>query len=163
MAYEMKCCAGDEPRIDVSDDFINKNKLSINEEKAVEIFSGNSFFGFDKEVAADFLSFDKVKHIYKDEYVKLVESGEKEYKQIVDIKEAAQDFLDYMVFAWMKALDERGISASRSIQKLSAWMKILGRSDIADTLDDDDLYNPYGRPALRASCDKLDISYPDDL
>jgi hypothetical protein len=165
MSYEIKCCAGDEPRIEVTKEFVEKNKLSINTGKAKKILdnSDNDLFGFSTEVAIYYLPFEQSKEYFEDEYVKKVESGEEKCDAITDVMEAAQDFLDYLVFAWMKAMDERGISASRSIEKLSAWMKILGRDDISDILKDSSLYNPYGRPALKKACDELGIKYPDYL
>jgi len=68
-----------------------------------------------------------------------------------------------MVFAWMKAFDERGISASRSIAKLGAMMRVLNRPDVADVLEDNENYSMYGRPALRKACEMLNITCPDDL
>ena len=34
--------------------------------------------------------------------------------------------IDYLAFAFGKALDHRGISASRSVDKLDAWLWLLG-------------------------------------
>ena len=163
MEYELKCLDGDEPRILVTDEFVENNKLMINPAKALEIMEDEtSFFGFGKEVASDYLNFEQCKKFLKKEFIEKYEAGE-EFKMVTDIKEAAQDFLDYMVFAWMKAMDERGISASRSIEKLAAWMKILNRDDVADVLGDDNLYNPYGRPALKKACEMLGIEHPENL
>ena len=147
MSYEMKVYEGDEPRIDVTDEFISNNNL----------------FGFGTSTAIDFLPLEGYRKFYKEEYLAKVDSGEEKHEHISDVKEAAQDFLDYMVFAWMKATDERGISASRSIRKLEVWMKILGRPDVAQVLDDDSFYDPYGRPALKEACKLLNITYPDYL
>ena len=107
------------------------------------------------------MPFEDVKDHLTEEFLEKIEKGEAKYVQITDVMEAVQDFLDYMVFAWMKANDERGISAGRSIIKLSAWMKILSRPDVADILNDDSLYAPYGKPALRKACDILGIEAPD--
>ncbi len=163
--YEMKCYPGDEPRIIVSEDFVKRNNFKINQDAVIEIIEGtDDFFGFSKSVAFDYLPLiENTKKYFKDEYLKKIENKEIEHIHITDIYEAAQDFLDYMVFAWMKAMDEKGISASRSIYKLSAWMKILNRSDIADILTKDSLYYPYGRPALKEACKQLGIKYPDYL
>ena len=37
MNYEMKCLSGDEPRIEVTEEFVSKNKLSINIPEAQRI------------------------------------------------------------------------------------------------------------------------------
>lgn len=162
--YDMKCLPGDEPRIEVSQEFIDKNKLSINTDAALAIMKENDFLGFGKEVALRVLEFETVKNYINENAVKDVENGKQEkWKVMTDVIEAAQDFLDYMVFAWSKAMDERGISAERSIEKLAAWMKILSRKDIAVILEDESLYYPYGKPALKKACEMLNISCPDYL
>lgn len=160
--YEQKCLKGDEPRILVTEKFIKDNKLSINIETAKNIIKDNDDIYFSSCIVIDFLPLDvNTKKYFNDEYIKDVESGKEKHTQITDVYEVAQDFLDYMVFAWMKANNERGLSASRSIEKLSVWMKILSRNDIAEVLNDDRLYNPYGKPALRKACKMLEIKSPD--
>lgn len=163
--YKNKTFSGDEVRFQITQDFVNVNKFSINIDAVKKIIEGKfHIFSFDKEVAVDFLPYNIAKQYYNTNFVKSIESGEeKEPKAITDVCEAAQDFLDYMVFAWKKAMDERGISASRSIIKLAAWMKILNRPDVAEVLEDEKLYNPYGRPALVKACKMLGISYPKYL
>lgn len=165
MEYKMKCYSGNEPRIKVSQKFIETNRLSINVQAAKDImYRETSFFlDFECEVAIDFLPFKEGRYFFNKDYIRKVESGEVKHKYISDVKEGVQDFLDYMVFAWMKVMDERGLSAMRSIIKLSTWMEILNRKDIADILSDEKLYNPFGRPALKKACDELGIKYPDYL
>lgn len=159
----MKCYAGDEPRIEVNAKFVESNKFKINTEAAKKITYSDSFFGFDIEVAITVLPYEDCKHVFNDKFKEKIIKGEYKHLHTKDVMEVAQDFLDYMVFAWSKAIDERGISASRSIDKLGAWMEILSRPDVAEVLHDDDLYNPYGRPALRNACGMLGIDCPDYL
>lgn len=162
MSYEMKCYPGDEPRIEVTEEFVKKNNFKIDFSVAKEVFNDkDDFFGFAQEVAYKFMPFEDAKYHLTKEFLEKIEKGEAKYVQITDVMEAVQDFLDYMVFAWMKANEERGISAGRSIIKLSAWMKILSRPDVADILNDDTLYAPYGKPALRKACDILGVEAPD--
>lgn len=160
--YKQKTLGADEPRILVTKEFVEKNKLSINLDNAKEIMNvEDDMFGFGKGVARDILPFEDVKDWLKEEYVKEVEAGKKKWGVITDVYEITQDFLDYMVFAWMKSQDERGLSAGRSIEKLSVWMKILNREDLAEVLNGS--YNPYGAPALIECCKKLGIKVPDSL
>jgi hypothetical protein len=56
-----------------------------------------------------------------------------------------------MPFAWEKANDCRGLSANRSIEHMTAWLWMLG-DDLADKMDG--LYEYYGKPCLRAICEK---------
>jgi methanogenic corrinoid protein MtbC1 len=160
--YKRKCYPGDESRILVSDKFIKKNKLKINIEIAEKIMAEDSLMGFEHEIALDFLPFKSLKKYLNDEWIKKYEEGEQVSPCVSDIKEAVQDFLDYMVFAWMKARNERGISAYRSLVKLATWMRILGRPDIAGILSAGD-YIDYGKEELKTACIKLDIPYPDYL
>ena len=62
----------------------------------------------------------------------------------------------YMEFAWDKANNCRGLSANRSIEHMAAWMFMLGEYGIYDRLTDDprDEYCYYGKPQLRAICEK---------
>ena len=165
MKYELKCYEGDDPRIESTEEFIVKNKLSINFEEVKRIMENPSDkdFGFDISVAIDYISLEDDPKHFKEDYKKQVKEGKAEHHQITDVYEAAHDFLDYMVFAWRKARDERGLSAGRSITKLAAWMKILNRPDVAKILNDDNLYAEYGKPALRKACEMLGINCPGDI
>lgn len=155
-----------EKRIFVTPQFVEENKLQlISQDKIIERYNEvkNEFMSFEGEVLIDFLSFESAKEFLKNDYVAEVVAGTKEYAFVSDINEAAQDFLDYMNFAWGKAQDERGISASRSVQKLGAWLFVMGRDDLRLIIDNDDLYNPYGAPALIAVCKEMKIKIPKSL
>lgn len=60
---------------------------------------------------------------------------------------------DYMVFAWDKANDERGLSAMRSVQRFTAWLWLLGDKETFAFANDDDNYASYGRPILAKICE----------
>ena len=165
----MKKCnliLSEEKRIAVTDEFIKKNKLHIarTQEAIVhKIGSSTDMLGFKLGVLIDYIDFEHAKPFLKPEYVEKCEKGKEKWKHITDIKEAVQDFLDYMAFAWRKAIDQRGISAGRSIEKLSTYMWLLGREDLLEILVDDNKYNPYGSPALIECCGKLGIDVPEEL
>lgn len=162
MEYKQKCLPGDEPRINVTTEFVERNRLEISIDVARKIYRSElGFLDFSHDVAILFLPFDEIKCNLKEEYRIKIESGESTWQQVVSAMEAAQDFLDYMIFAWMKANNERGISAWRSISKLATWMRILSRSDVADVLEDLDNFDPYGKPALSRACEMLGIPAPD--
>lgn len=160
--YELKCYEGNHPRILVSDDFLEQNRMKFlrtEEEILAKINASKSFFGFGIEVMIDYLSFKNAEQFLS----KPVKPGvEAKWRKITDIRECAQDFLDYMVFGWMKALDQRGISASRTVEKIGAWMWLLGHDELEVLVNSDDLYNPYGMPALIAVCTALNIPVPKD-
>jgi len=163
--YEMKCYEGDYERILVTKEFVEKNNLkySRTEDEIMERIENAGGFDFASDVLADYLGWEESKKMYKDEFVKEVEEGKKEKpNKIDDIYETAQDFLDYMVFGWMKSKDERGLSAGRTINKLGHWLWLMGRDDLRRLVDDDELYNPYGMPALIKVCEEMEIKVPDD-
>jgi hypothetical protein len=148
----------------VTQEFINNNKLVLNRtpEEMIEYANAHDgFCTFNKEILLGYMPSEKSVIWIKEEAKK--EHLEKPITVITDIMEAAQDFLDYMVFAWSKALDERGISASRSIDKLGCYSWLMGREDIDNILRNDNLYNPYGTPALIAACEILQINVPQDV
>lgn len=155
-------------RIMLTEEFITRNNLKLRSQEEIlakikKCSEEESFMDFRPEVLIGHLNFENAKQFLKDEYVAKIDSGEKKHEYVSDLQETAQDFLDYMNFAWMKALDERGLSASRSINKLSAWLWLMGREDLEQTINDDTLYNPYGSPALIEVCNKLEIAIPNEV
>ncbi len=72
-----------------------------------------------------------------------------------DLKAAA---LDYLVFAWGKAEDHRGLSAGRSVVKMRAYCWLLG-FDVE--WFDDAPYAQYGCPILKRFSEMLGAPMPD--
>ena len=70
------------------------------------------------------------------------------------------DMLVYLAFAWEKAEDRRGISASRSVQKLEMWLWLLGHEKLVALAADDDSYSPYGAPILAAISKEYGVPIP---
>lgn len=144
----------------------NKLQLRTPDELATkfdELQKSSGMFDFRPEVLISYLTFESAKPYLNEDYVKEVESGTKQWEQIITIEKCAEDFLDYMKFAWGKAEDERGLSASRSVQKLGMWLWIMNRDDLRRIIEDDELYNPYGAPALIEVCDTMGIEVPNSL
>lgn len=54
---------------------------------------------------------------------------------------------EYLEFAWEKANDERGISASRSQSHFRAWIWLAGDDDVLSRVEAEE-YEPYGKPKL---------------
>lgn len=164
--YKNKTFEGNHPRILVTREFVERNKFSLNrslEEITEKIESKKEdLFSHALEVLINYLPWEQAKHFYKEDFVKKVDSGAEEYTYITDLYETVQDMLDYLIFGYMKALDERGISASRTIDKLSTWFWLLGREDLKAIVDDGDLYNPYGMPALLKATEMMGLTLPED-
>jgi hypothetical protein len=157
----------EELEIQATDEFIAKNnfKLKTQDEIVAKLDDDTNkrFMDFTPDVLVPALEWDFAKKYLKEDYVEKVEKGEEKFEYASDIKTIVQEFLDYMVFAWGKAEDERGLSAYRSISKLSAWLWLLNREDLVNTIEDNNLYNPYGAPALIEVCNQLGIEVPESL
>lgn len=76
-----------------------------------------------------------------------------------DRESILNEMLDYMSFAFEKANNFRGISASRSMSHYSAWTWLIG-DDFGNLLD----YEYYGKDNLVEICEKYgwDHSQWDD-
>lgn len=163
--YKIKTYVPSNPRLKVTEEFIERNNLTLlrtpAEVKARLEAKMQEFLNFESDVLFDFLPLESAFEFLNDKGVETYKKKPEKWDLITDIGEATQDFLDYMVFAWDKATDERGLSAGRSINKLGAWLWILGREDLTELINDDSLYNPYGAPALIAVCDKMGIDVPE--
>lgn len=165
--YKLKCHESHHQRIIVNEKFVKKNKFTLNRTQK-EIFErikkeSENPFSFSADVLIDYLDWEKSKQFYKNEYIKKVkDKKEKKPTKITDIYETVQDMLDYLIFGYMKALDERGLSAGRTIDKLSHWLWLLGREDLKRLVNDNELYNPYGMPALIELTKALGLKVPED-
>ena len=119
-------------------------------------YATNPILDFRPEVWAGFLSLDEVREFLNPD---------------ADISSWVPDTLDeptvlaqmrsYMEFAWGKVEDHRGISAGRSVQKMGAWLWLLGDDELVAVTEDDSRYPMYGAPILKAICDKYGFPVPD--
>lgn len=76
-----------------------------------------------------------------------------------DLKSVTKEAVEYMEFAWGKALDHRGISANRSIDKLTELFWLMGRDDVVAAMYRADYHN-YGAPKLKAACELMGWPIP---
>lgn len=63
---------------------------------------------------------------------------------------------------WDKVLGHRGISAGRTVEKMTAWLWLLGDDEMVRFAEDDSNYPQYGAPILKAICEKYGFPIPDD-
>lgn len=78
-----------------------------------------------------------------------------------DDSKALQEARDYLTFAWGKAQDHRGISATRSITKLSAYAWLLGMDGVIQRIEAAP-YAQYGAPKLRIFAEAFGGNVPED-
>lgn len=67
----------------------------------------------------------------------------------------------YAKFGWEKVQDHRGLSASRTIDKMSAWLWLLGYED-GEVYDVDADWGQYGAGCLARICAELNFPIPSD-
>lgn len=118
--------------------------------------------GFQRTVLLGNLPFDDARR-YLDEK-KIAKTGEAECRQSWEAarkqgsvdgswtpdderKAILKEMLDYLGFAWEKATGHRGISASRSIDKFTSWLWLLGEDELLARFLAAPFQN-YGAPQL---------------
>jgi len=99
---------------------------------------GDGFFDFRPGDLITALPYEHAKpHLEKD-------AGPKKWEK-VQTTDPVQEATNYLEFAWKKANNCRGLSASRSLNHLEAWLWLAGIDDV-DLTD----YTHYGKPWLVA-------------
>jgi hypothetical protein len=113
----------------------------------------NDFFGFRREVLGAAMTMESLTAVGLDV------SGVTEWNPLsgADLEASAQSYLD---FAIGKILDHRGISASRSVDKLAEHAWLLGRDDVVKAMDEAD-YENYGAPKVKAFADGMGWTWPE--
>lgn len=114
--------------------------------------SGDDFWGYRQSALIDLLDFGHARPFLKPDVT------ESEWAAEPVEKTARQ----YLKFAFSKTLDHRGLSAERSVDKLSSYAWVLGRSDVAEQMQQDDNYPQYGAPALVIFAEAFSWPIPDD-
>jgi len=117
----------------------------------IKDLKGTDFFGF--QIYELYLALDH-------EHVKpFLKEGveEKDWEQTIkNDEDVKKTMIDYMEFAWEKANNCRGISASRSISHYKAWLWLLG-DVVFNQFDDLEDYEYYGKDKLVEICVFLGI------
>lgn len=113
-------------------------------------------FGFAAEALLDCVSSPHADVVLKPEY------HGKHVATVTTLEHASACARDYCRFAWGKARGQRGISASRSVTKLAAWMWLIGRDDLVAFAEDDGNYAQYGVPILKKISEEMGWGIPND-
>lgn len=75
-------------------------------------------------------------------------------------QDPAKSIADYLPFAIGKALDHRGLSASRSVDHMRGWVWLMG-DDKFDAVDWSN-YQNYGVPVLKRCAELVGYDWPAD-
>jgi hypothetical protein len=104
--------------------------------------AADDFLGFAIEVLAEAMTADTIRSINPG--AELPEDWAPRTAEAIET--AARE---YLTFALGKIVDHRGISASRSVIKLTEYAWLLGRDDVVAAIDEAD-YAQYGAPQVKA-------------
>ncbi len=127
-------------------------------EIAERVQSSSGFLNFSPDVLVPFLDFEHAQPFLKPE----VTAGAWTPKYLTRDAVIAE-MREYMAeYGWPKVLDHRGISAARTVQKMSAWLWLLGDDEAVAFAEDDDNYPQYGAPVLKFICERLGFPTPPD-
>ncbi len=118
----------------------------------MEQVKDNDFFGFQQSDLMDYLDYDHSKPFLKDDTTK-----EQWEEFAVETKTPTEAIKDYMPFAWEKANNCRGLSASRSIEHMTAWLWLDGKDELLPKMESE--YEFYGKPCLVIVCREYNIDW----
>lgn len=110
----------------------------------------HDFFGFQIENLIIRLNFKNAKPWLKND----AKESDWEVKSS-DPEDIKTEMLDYMSFAWDKANNFRGLSASRSMDHYTSWVWLMGDNDVKDIGNLQD-YEFYGKDNLCRICEYYD-------
>ncbi len=121
--------------------------------------ASDSFFGFTQQVLLSYLDFHLAAEFLKPD------TTAKDWGDPLPLNRdtVVASLRHYTEFAWDKALGHRGISASRSVEKIREWLFILGDSEAVAYTEDDSHYPQYGVPILLFVSRRYGFSVPEDV
>ena len=117
--------------------------------KRIETVKADDFLGFQVNCLIPYLDFTHAKPYLKPTVT------EDQWK--IESRTPAENIKEYMPFAWDKANNCRGISASRSIDHMTAWLWLDGKDELLPRMESD--YEFYGKPCLVIVCQEYGIDW----
>lgn len=114
----------------------------------------DDFFGFAGDVLLPYLPKDKV--------AEFAEPQESYTPQPLEREFILKEMHEYMEFAWGKVEDHRGISASRSVEKMTAWLWLLKDDETRAFAENGSNYAQYGAPILKKICEVYGFPIPNN-
>lgn len=120
-----------------------------------EAVKASDMFGWKLEVLAMALDFEHARPFLKPDATADIWPGDYPLREDQICDEARQ----YLAFALEKAGGHRGISASRSVEKLGEFLWLL---NLGPDRFESAPYENYGVPALFVACQELGVDLPTD-
>lgn len=119
----------------------------------IETITGDDMWGFRREVLVDSLDYVHAKHHLNKDVTETDWNNRSVAAHGVDTIA-----VQYLEFAIDKIDNHRGLSASRSVDKLTEYAWLLGRDDIVEAMHAAD-YAQYGAPKIIAFAKGMDWHY----
>lgn len=126
------------------------------------------FFDFEGDTLSEFLTwsqFCSVTTFKKDITAEELSKAKESWREPPLTEEAVLGKMTAYLneYGFDKAINHRGLSAGRTIQRLSAWCWLLGRDDLVTFINDDANYKNYGAPILKHVARAFGIPIPAEL
>ena len=113
------------------------------------------FLNWRREVLIGALDFEHAKEFLSPE------ATAEEWKDAPDAADVRAEADAYYTFALGKIRDHRGISAERSVLKLTEYAWLLGRDDVVAAMDAAE-YEQYGAPKVKAFAAGMGLEWPGE-
>lgn len=117
--------------------------------------SGADYLGFRREVLVDALDFEHARPWLT------ADTTAEQWGTTPTYDAVHQKAVEYYQFALQKIKNHRGISANRSVDKLTEFAWLLKRDDVVSTMQST-AYEQYGAPIVKAFAAGLGLPWPDD-
>ncbi len=129
---------------------VNRTQQEILDQ--IELWKDNDFFGVKRLCLIQFLDYENAKQFLNEGVT------EEEWQEDDDNITPENEIARYMSFAWEKANDCRGLSASRSYDRFTAWVWLINDPELQDGFDEIE-YEYYGKPTLVYLCEHFGIDW----
>lgn len=114
--------------------------------------SGDDIFGFESHEYLRAMTKETVESL-RGNFLKEDADLSELKPDLIDDESILKQCIEYMPFAWEKANNGRGISASRSLAHYKAWLWLLGEDSFDGVTD----YQYYGKDNLIKICEYLNL------
>lgn len=113
------------------------------EEIVARFMAADDAFGWAREVLVQFLGYEHVRPLLNEDI------GEAEWEKLTAVatNDIGQEAREYYALALDKIENERGISAERSVVKLTEFAWLMGADDVLAAMEEAE-YTPYGAPKV---------------
>lgn len=119
--------------------------------KRIQDRKDNDFFGFER---ITYMAYLNLEHM-----AVFLEPGEVIISHDPSLIDPVDEIKNYMEFAWDKANNMRGLSAGRSVDRMTAWLWLAGEDDLCEWVSNCDNYYHYGKEILEKICEHYNIDW----